>query len=80
MERDVKKSLINNYVPICEVSDQKDHKAFHKHSWFIYFLLKQEKKNHPRTKSLSREYNATKKYNLRDVHSPTTGSKTEAAH
>lgn len=44
MERDVKKSLINNYVPICEVSDQKDHKAFHKHSSFIYFLLKLGKK------------------------------------
>lgn len=29
MERDVKKSLINNCVPICEVSDQKDHQAFH---------------------------------------------------
>lgn len=43
MERDIKKSLINNYMSICEVSDQKDHRAFPKHSWSIYFLLKQKK-------------------------------------
>lgn len=66
MERDIKKSLINNYMSICEVSDQKDHRAFPKHSWSIYFLLKQKKK-YPRKKRLGREYHKTKIYILRDV-------------
>lgn len=80
MERDIKKSSINNHVPIWEVSDQKDHKAFHKHSWFIYFLLKQEKKKSSQDEKPKQriQYNKNPLRPQRCTHSPAT-EKTEAA-
>lgn len=64
-------------MPICEASDQKDHQGFHKHSWFIYFVLKQEKKSSQDKKPKQRIQCNKKVYPQRRTHNPTAESQTE---